>query len=67
MFYLVNILSPLWPHVTNIGVFRSVQKAFEILEKSVLVLVQESANVIDHVASIVPDIYTKIKLLFPNI
>ncbi len=49
----MDILSSFWPHSADVGILGTVQQTLEILEKSILVLVQESGTIINDITGVV--------------
>jgi hypothetical protein len=54
LIHLVDVLGSFRPHMTNVRVLGTVEQTLEILKQCILVFIQESANVVDYIACVMP-------------
>lgn len=52
--YLVDVLGTFRPHVADVGVLGTVEQPLKILKQCVLVLIQESTDIVDNITGVVP-------------
>lgn len=52
----MDVLCSFGPHVANVRVLGTVEQTLEILKQCVLVFIQESADIVDYIACVMPRI-----------